>query len=234
MRKIDQAWENFFRKTNLLSSIKSKKYVHVKAAYLKSVASFEPRNLAKLDTSDSRPPIFKKNNLAILAVKNGEYMIYEDKQNNTYFDLSSQNYGIPITYNTKIALTKSDTLPANSPFSGESQALDYAYISSLMRTFVGDQGLHVNTIRGRRRSSKFSFDMPGIKQKVCVDGVQIEIDSGHESKDKIVIFEAKIGKQKDFNIRQLYYPYLEWKNKSSKKIIPIFLNTQMGYITSHN
>jgi hypothetical protein len=55
-----------------------------------------------------------------------------------------------------------------------------------------------------------------------VDGVQIEVDAGFESPEKIYLFEAKLGRVEDFNIRQLYYPFRDWSCKSTKEIIPIF------------
>jgi hypothetical protein len=53
--------------------------------------------------------------------------------------------------------------------------------------------------------------------------VQIEVDAGYESNRAIYLIEAKVGKRDSFHIRQLYYPYLEWSNRSWKKIVPIFL-----------
>jgi hypothetical protein len=53
--------------------------------------------------------------------------------------------------------------------------------------------------------------------------VQIEVDAGYESPDGLYLIEAKVGKRDDFHIRQLYYPFLEWSNRSRKRIVPIFL-----------
>jgi hypothetical protein len=52
--------------------------------------------------------------------------------------------------------------------------------------------------------------------------VQIEVDAGFESPEKIYLFEAKLGRVDDFNIRQLYYPFKDWSCKSTKEIIPLF------------
>ena len=52
-----------------------------------SKSQFEPRLLCKQDTLEKRPDIFKKNNLYILSVKNGEYLLTK-----TYSDLSKMSY----------------------------------------------------------------------------------------------------------------------------------------------
>jgi hypothetical protein len=64
--------------------------------------------------------------------------------------------------------------------SSESQAIDFAYLISLIRNFTGENELYL-TIRGRHGSEKFSFNIPNVKQPVNVSGVQIEIDAGFES-----------------------------------------------------
>ena len=48
---------------------------------------FEPRLLCKQDTSDGRPEIFKKNNICILSIENGKYLL---TKNNIYIDLEYQ------------------------------------------------------------------------------------------------------------------------------------------------
>lgn len=40
--------------------------------------------------------------------------------------------------------------------------------------------------------------------------------------------EAKTGRRADFHIRQLYYPYLEWSARSTKRIVPIFFFVTNG------
>ncbi len=61
-----------------------------------------------------------------------------------------------------------------------------------------------------------------------VDVVQIEVDAGFESPEKIYLFEAKLGRVEDFNIRQLYYPFRDWSCKSTKEIIPLFFVNTNG------
>ena len=110
-----------------------------------------------------------------------------------------------------------DSYPGSQRLS-ESQAIDFAYISSLIQTFVGIEQMYL-TIRGRLFSGAFSFRLPASfwlpagGHKVDISRVQIEVDAGYESNESICLIEAKVGKRDDFHIRQLYYPYLEWSRR---------------------
>jgi hypothetical protein len=65
-----------------------------------------------------------------------------------------------------------------------------------------------------------------IYHNISVSGSQCEIDAGFESSDYLLILEAKNYKVKDFLVRQLYYPYRLWKNKTQKEVIPILMTYQ--------
>src|SRR5690606_10074018 len=45
---------------------------------------------------------------------------------------------------------------------------------------------------------------------------------GYESHSNFVLIEAKKQKVDNFNIRQLYYPYRVWKERTNKTIRPVF------------
>jgi hypothetical protein len=57
--------------------------------------------------------------------------------------------------------------------------LDFAYASSLIRTFLEDDSL-VLTVRGRKCTPKFSFRVG--KQNITAESVQTEVDAGYEGK----------------------------------------------------
>ena len=99
------------------------------------------------------------------------------------------------------------------------QHLDFAYASSLIRTFMSDESL-VLTIRGRKYTPPFSFHVG--KQLINVAKVQTEVDAGYEGKDKVVLIEAKNSTTKNTIIRQLYYPYKQWQLKTKKKVYTLF------------
>jgi hypothetical protein len=178
--------------------------------------------MAKLDTLSVRPIVFKQHSLTIFPVKNGEYVIFEDPEEKSYYTFSRKENDLPVTiHNSRVDLTSFDAYPGNQGLS-ESQALDFAYIASLLKRFTKDEELSL-VIRGRSFSGAFSFRLPTNNRRVNVSSVQIEVDAGYESPQAIYLIEAKVGRRDDFHIRQLYYPFLEWSNRSYKPIVPIFL-----------
>jgi hypothetical protein len=227
MTKNDRAWRRFFDGTDALSRIGARGYCYVDAASLKQIGDREPRLMAKLDTLSARPSIFRKRDLTIFPVENGRYILFRDPDERSYFRLPTERDELPVqVYRSTVDLTTFDSYPgAERP--SESQALDFAYVSSLIKTFTGEQDVYL-TIRGRLFSGEFHFQLPVTEHLVTVSGVQIEVDAGYESPSAIYLIEAKVGKRDDFHIRQLYYPYLEWRQRSAKRIVPIFLVHSVG------
>jgi len=52
--------------------------------------------------------------------------------------------------------------------------------------------------------------------------VQTEVDAGFEGRDKIVLIEAKNSKTSNTIIRQLFYPYKQWKLHTKKSVFLLF------------
>ena len=231
MGKNNTAWNSVFRNLNLLEKINTEGFVYITADELKkhSDNNREPRLMAKQDTLSSRPTIFKKHNLSIFPVANGKYIIFKDGGQRSYYPYASSLDNVLITeYVPKIDIQNFETLQLNA-ISSESQAIDYANLVSLIKTFTGEPELFL-TIRGRLRSNEFKFCLPDRDHHVKVSGVQIEVDAGFESPSKVYILEAKIGKRDDFHIRQLYYPYQDWSIRTEKKVVPIFFTYTNGII----
>lgn len=103
------------------------------------------------------------------------------------------------------------------------QHLDFAYASSLVRTFLEDNTL-VLTIRGRKYTLQFSFFIG--KQKIEVESVQTEVDAGYEGKNKVALIEAKNVKTNNVIIRQLFYPFKQWLQHTKKEVVPLFFEKQ--------
>lgn len=101
----------------------------------------------------------------------------------------------------------------------EMQHLDYAYATSLVRTFLNDSTL-VLIIRGRKYTPSFEFNVG--HHRLQVQSVQTEVDAGYEGEEQVVLIEAKNRLQNNVIIRQLYYPFRQWQQKTSKRVIPIF------------
>jgi len=222
MTQNDEAWEKIFKRLPLLPEIEKTGFVYVDADAIKSASDRrEPRLLAKQDTKNSRPEIFKRHKLSILPVENGKYIIFRDEHSKSYHSLGKILEESTVEeYRPTIDIREYQSLDLNN-LSSESQAIDYANLVSLLKNFTSEKEMNL-TIRGRQRSEKFSVKIPGINHIADIAGVQIEVDAGFESTEKIYILEAKLGRIEDFNIRQLFYPFKDWSCRSSKEIIPLF------------
>ena len=183
----------------------------------KETGEKEVRILCKQDSRESRPDIFQKHNLFLLPVKNGYYNIIRGEG---YIDIPEIKKEIVI-YSSKLDFQLDTAKIGNS----EMQHLDYAYASSLIRTFMNDSSL-VLTIRGRKYTPNFEFRVG--KQKIKVSSVQTEVDAGYEGKMQVVLIEAKNFNATNVIIRQLYYPFRQWQERTKKKVITLFFDKAHG------
>ncbi|HYM65631.1 MAG TPA: hypothetical protein VES68_04105 [Candidatus Sulfotelmatobacter sp.] len=177
----------------------------------------EVRILCKQDTREQRPQIFIENNLFLLPIKNGLYNIIKGEG---YIDIPKIKSD-PKPYSSKLDFNLDSSKIGDS----EMQHLDFAYASSLIRTFMDDPSL-VLTIRGRKYTPGFDFFVG--KQNIKVKSVQTEVDAGYEGKDKIVLIEAKNSATENIIIRQLYYPFRQWQATTKKKVYTLFFEKGAG------
>jgi len=175
----------------------------------------EVRILCKQDSREDRPAIFIQNELFLLPKKNGEYYIIKGEG---YVDIPPI-VSEPIVYNSQLDFCLETSLIGNS----EMQHLDFAYASSLIRTFLSDESL-VLTIRGRKYTPEFSFRVNGFQ--IDTRSVQTEVDAGYEGREQVVLIEAKNGSSTNTIIRQLFYPYKQWSSYTQKKLKCIFFEKQ--------
>lgn len=182
-------------------------------AHFTSTTEREVRVLCKQDTRESRPQVFVDNNLFILPIKNG---IYSLLQGEGYIDIPE------ITTQASIYKSKLDfELETSQIVNSEMQHLDFAYASSLVRSFLEDESL-VLTIRGRKYTPKFDFYAGEYKQLITAESVQTEVDAGYEGRNQIVLIEAKNSATKNTIIKQLYYPFRQWQIHTKKKVNILF------------
>ena len=176
----------------------------------------EPRILCKQDTRSDRPSVFIDNGLFILPKKNGSYYILKGEG---YVDIPDITTPIQ-DYMSKLDFELESSMVGDS----EMQFLDFAYANSLIRTFMNDQSL-VLTIRGRKYTPRFSFKVG--TNSLDTESVQTEVDAGYEGKDSIVLIEAKNFSATNVIIRQLYYPFRQWSEITSKKVVPVFFEKRV-------
>lgn len=179
----------------------------------KKTAEKEVRILCKQDSREDRPAVFRKNNLFILPIKNGTYAIVEGEGYVDIPEIKSK----PKIYQSKLGFPLDTSQVGDS----EMQHLDYAYAASLIRTFMQDDSF-VLTIRGRKYTPEFSFSVGAHSQTLDVRSVQTEVDAGYESKDKVLLVEAKNSGESNVIIRQMYYPFRQWQSFTKKPVHLLF------------
>ncbi len=212
------SWSKIFKDYGILKHDFSKSPFDLSAEQIKtscqkftSVAQKEVRILCKQDSRRDRPQVFIDNDLFLLPIKNGFYTIIKGEG---YVDIPDIDSKVK-SYDSKLDF-KLDTSEIGD---SEMQHLDFAYASSLIRTFMKDESL-VLTIRGRKYTPGFSFNVG--KQTINVQSVQTEVDAGYEGRDKIVLIEAKNSETDNTIIRQLFYPYKQWKTQTAKDVFLLF------------
>ncbi|MBI4722636.1 MAG: hypothetical protein HY769_06535 [Candidatus Stahlbacteria bacterium] len=180
-------------------------------AHFKKTNEKEVRILCKQDSREDRPEVFIENGVFLLPVKNGQYAIVKGEG---YIDIPVVNETAKI-YKSKLDFKLDTSLIGNS----EMQHLDFAYASSLVRTFLEDETL-VLTIRGRKYTPQFTFKIG--KQQLTVESVQTEVDAGYEGRNQVALIEAKNSQTDNIIIRQLFYPFRQWTYHTTKKVRTLF------------
>ena len=214
--KNNEAWNLLFDKYNIVNEINKNGYFEIAADEIKT-SGREPRLMTKFDSSENLPDIFKSNQLAILPIKRGSYIIGKF-QNYQLVDINND-----IDVETKYLPDYITTIDYNN-ITSEAISLNAAYISGMLEDIIGEPV--VPTISGRMGTGEFKYQILLNDQNsfdINVENSQMEIDGSYEGISKFVILEAKNHYMKDFIIRQLYYPYKVWKLNTNKEIIPIML-----------
>ena len=214
--KNNEAWNLLFDKFNIIENINKNGYFEITADDIKT-SGREPRLMTKFDSSENLPDMFKNNELAILPIKRGSYIIGKFQN----YQLVDINNDIDVeTKNLPDYITTIDYKNITS----EAISLNAAYISGMLEDIIGEPV--VPTISGRMGTGEFNYQILLNDQNsfpINVENSQMEIDGSYESVSKFIILEAKNHYMKDFIIRQLYYPYKVWKSNTNKEIIPIML-----------
>lgn len=219
INKNDIAWETLFYKYKIIDEIQKNSFVEISA---KQINEFrEARLMTKFDHKVNLPNIFKENNLSILPVTRGKYIISSfeayhifEKKNTEVERITPPNYIKSIDF---------------EDITSESVAINVAYLSGILSDFVNEEFLYP-TVNGRMSSKNFSYKIINNNtktyQNIDVNNSQIEIDGGFEGLNSLNLIEAKNAISNDFIIRQLYYPYRLWNEKllqTNKQVKTIFL-----------
>ncbi len=213
----DKAWEILFEKHNIVSKVLADGCFRIKASEINTVK--EARLMAKFDQSTQLPSVFQSNNVSILPISRGEYIIgpFETHKKITY----------PNCRPTPVTIPNLETIDHANLYS-EASALLFAYNSGIIKDVVNTAGEIHYTVGGRMSSGCFDYvinrkNSETKTQRIIVENSQIEIDAGYEFAGGFCIVEAKNIAVEEILVRQLYYPYRLWKSKISKPVLPVLM-----------
>ncbi len=210
----DSAWESLFDKYNILDAVRNQGEFVISASQIKEFR--EPRLMTKFDHKVNLPSIFARNNLAILPVTRGDYVISSFSAYKDFESPSDEVQRISIPAHIQSLMPQF--------LVSEAIALNCANACGILSDFLEDDEL-VSTVSGRMSSGEFVFniDTASGTKSIAVNNSQIEIDAAYEGIQYLSLFEAKRDLSDDFLVRQLYYPYRIWSNRVTKPVKPVFL-----------
>lgn len=210
----DLAWKKLFDKYRILENVNIKGEYIISANQIKEFR--EPRLMTKFDHKINLPQIFSENNLSILPITRGDYIISSFSAYKKIEEPSADLQRISIPPHLQ-------SLMPNFIVS-ETIALNCANACGILNDFLEEESL-IPTVSGRMGSGLFDFNILTEKglRSVSVNNSQIEIDAAYEGINYLSLFEAKRKDMSDdFLIRQLYYPYRAWNNRITKNIKTVF------------
>lgn len=214
--KNNVAWRELFNRHDILNRIDSDGKFIISASQIGEFR--EARLMTKFDHKINLPSLFKENNLAILPISRGDYVISNYKVYKDFQEINST-----ITYLNFPGHIESIDI---SRITSEANAINCAFVSGILSDFLEDESL-LPTVSGRMSSGNFNFEIlnnkHNNKETINVANSQIEIDGGFEGLENLTLIEAKNSLSDDFLVRQLYYPFRLWEQKINKKVIPLFM-----------
>jgi len=75
-----------FENRDFFEVLTSNKEIIVSSTDLKKYGGREPRLMAKIDTREELPSIFKKFNISLLPIQNKQYLLFIDDSKNLFYD----------------------------------------------------------------------------------------------------------------------------------------------------
>jgi hypothetical protein len=217
--KNDLAWQQIFDKYKIVESVIKKGHIFINSTEINNFR--EARLMTKFDHKSQLPKLFIDNNLSILPISRGGYVIANIE---TFHSFVEEDLDV-----TKIDFPNFLESLDYRDITSEATAINCAFVSGILQDFTGEEKLYP-TVSGRMSSSSFGFNINSINGlfEINVGNSQIEIDGGFEGTNSLNIIEAKNYISNDFLVRQLFYPYKLWVNKIEKKIKSIFLTYTNG------
>lgn len=219
---------------DIVSEVDKNGIFRISSEEINKIGKREARLMTKFDHKNNLPKLFRENKLSILPDSRGSYLIGRFK---THHNLEYDKIKKPI----KKAFPAEIESISYDKITSESVALNIAYASGMIDDIIETE-VNENsylTLSGRLGSRKLQFKINSVLKDeepylITVENSQIEIDASYENFKNIAVIEAKNRVPHDFLVRQLYYPYLFYKNlKLSKNIIPIFFTYAENIFSFH-
>ena len=190
--------------------------------YAKKHKFGNPFDATKLDSSEKLPRFFRENDICLLHLGSGNHKFIKGI-NKLYHAFESIQESIKWEYKKSLLNEYNDS---------ESNILSVANNQRILHDFVFGADLEFENLDISKRPKtyfphrtkttlKYFFE----SQEIIATNQQIEIDLTLEFNGTIGIFEAKNGEPKDFNIYQIYHPFLYYHNSNLpiKSIICCYL-----------
>ena len=175
----------------------------------------EPRLMTKFDARGARPEALRDNGLFLLPETNGSYLLLRE---DGYCDLPPVKSGDIGEFAARFPFPLVSLRDATS----EMSQLDRLFQCKLIEQIIGTDEIFA-TIRGRRFAPHFDYRV-GELGEFSARGIQYEVDQGYETRDEIILFEAKNTTPQDFLIRQIYFPFRVYWNRFGKRVRLFFFN----------
>ena len=121
-------------------------------------------------------------------------------------------------YDTFTTLTPADIQSKNS-------ALMLAYHSGLVNDFFNNE--LTLTHCGELPHENYDFfitSQNGTRQRISLRNYSTYIDGVFEGKDKVVLIISELYKYEEINLKNLYLPFLYFKSRTNKDVIPMFMS----------
>ncbi len=144
--KNDKAWEQIFDKHNILEKISREGHLEISANEINEFR--EARLMTKFDHKSQLPKLFIDNNLSILPISRGGYVIGTFE---TFCDFNTDEIEVsPIEFPTFL-----ESLDYRD-ITSEATAINCAFVSKILHNFTKEENL-LPTVSGRMSSLSFSF-----------------------------------------------------------------------------
>ncbi|STQ85940.1 hypothetical protein LS73_002030 [Helicobacter muridarum] len=179
-------------------------------------------DVTKLDSSDKLPPLFKNQDICLLHLGGGYHQFIQGI-NKLYHPFEPLQDSVKWQYKKSLLNEYNDS---------ESNILSVANNQRILHHFLFGADLEFAdlSIENRPKTyfphrTKANLNYFFGLQEIQAKNQQIEIDLTLEFNGIIGVFEAKNGIPRDFNIYQIYHPFLYYYNSNLnfKKIICVYL-----------